>query len=459
MINLESILNAGLEFGSDFVEIFREQTRRSRLVYQDQEVDSVSASLDFGYGIRMIFGENVLYVHSSYDDADKLIYLMKELVDAHQIKPDSKTKLIGKQLSSLNTAHPIAVKPSSFQQKEKLNYLIKADKFARGHSSKVNQVTAGYSDEESDVLIYNSEGLYVEDQRIRSRFNINVTAAEKENLFSGSESPGALRGGEFLKDLDIEFYTKQAADRAVLMLNADYIKGGMQPVVMGSGFGGVIFHEACGHPLETESIRKNASPFVGKVGEKIASDCVTAIDDGTIGNSWGSINVDDEGMPSQKTVLIENGVLKTYMSDRIGAKQCGVARTGSARRQSFRYAPVSRMRNTYIDAGKDSVESMIKSVDNGLYAKIMGGGSVNPSTGEFNFAVQEGYRIENGEIKEPVRGASLIGKGHEIMPQISMVGSDLALAAGMCGASSGSVPVTVGQPTIKVDEILVGGKS
>lgn len=228
---------------------------------------------------------------------------------------------------------------------------------------------------------------------------------------------------------------------------------------MGNGFGGVIFHEACGHPLETEAIRKKSSPFVDRLGERIAQPCLTAIDDGTIPDSWGSISVDDEGSAPQKTVLIENGILKSYLADRIGAEEVGVPKTGSARRESYMYAPVSRMRNTYIAAGKDSFDSMLSGIEYGLFAKKMGGGSVNPSTGEFNFSVEEGYVIRNGKIAEPVRGATLIGKGDEILPKISMVGSDLELAAGMCGAASGSVPVTVGQPSLKVDEILVGGRS
>jgi TldD protein len=242
------------------------------------------------------------------------------------------------------------------------------------------------------------------------------------------------------------------------MLSSGYIEGKKMPVILGNGFGGVIFHEACGHPLETEAIRRKASPFTGKLGTQIAHSSLTAIDDGTIPNSWGSIAVDDEGGTPQKTILIENGILKNYISDRVGAQEVGVPRTGSARRQSYQYAPVSRMRNTYISPGTDSVEEMISSVDEGLYAQKMGGGSVNPATGEFNFAVQEGYRIRKGKICEPVRGASLIGRGQEILPLISMVGDDLEITAGMCGASSGSVPVTVGQPTIKVDEILVGGR-
>jgi TldD protein len=242
------------------------------------------------------------------------------------------------------------------------------------------------------------------------------------------------------------------------MADAGYIEGGTMPVVLGNGFGGVIFHEACGHPLETEAIRKSASPFCGKVGEAVGQSILTAIDDGTIANKWGSCNVDDEGKPTQRTILIENGILKSYLSDRIGARQVGVTRSGSARRESYKFAPVSRMRNTFIAPGPNSMEEMIRSIEFGLYAKKMGGGSVNPGTGEFNFAVQEGYAIRNGRIAEPVRGATLIGKGHEVLQKISMIANDLELAAGMCGAASGWVPTTVGQPTLKIDVILVGGR-
>jgi len=210
--------------------------------------------------------------------------------------------------------------------------------------------------------------------------------------------------------------------------------------------------------LETEAIRKNASPFCAKIGTSVGHSILTAIVDGTIANIWGSCNVDDEGTPMQKTVLIENGILNNYLSDRIGADQVVISRTGSARRESYKFAPVSRMRNTFIAPGPHEIEEMLRSIKFGLYAKKMGGGSVNPGTGEFNFAVQEGYALRNGKIAEPVRGATLIGKGFDVLSQISMIADDLDLAAGMCGAASGWVPTTVGQPTLKIDSILVGGR-
>jgi TldD protein len=228
--------------------------------------------------------------------------------------------------------------------------------------------------------------------------------------------------------------------------------------VIENGFGGVIFHEACGHLLETTSVAKGASIFCNMVGEQIAHPCVTAVDDGTMDGEWGSLAVDDEGHPTQRTVLIENGILKGYMVDKLGAKKTGYAVTGSGRRQNYRFAPTSRMRNTFIAPGSSKLDEMIGSVEYGLYAKKMGGGSVSPGTGEFNFAVQEGYMIRNGKIAEPVRGATLIGNGADILQKIVMVGDNFAMAAGRCGSISGTIPTNVGQPALKVSEIVVGGR-
>jgi TldD protein len=230
-------------------------------------------------------------------------------------------------------------------------------------------------------------------------------------------------------------------------------------VVIGNGFGGVIFHEACGHLLETTSVAKKASVFHDKMGEMIANPVVNAVDDGTMVNEWGSINIDDEGMPTQRTQLIKDGKLTNFLVDRVGGEKTGYPRSGSGRRQNYRFAPTSRMRNTFIEAGDSNLDEMIASIDKGIFASHMGGGSVQPGTGEFNFAVNEGYYVENGKIQYPVKSATLISTGPEVLKEISMVGSDFALACGMCGSSSGSIPTTVGQPALKVDEILVGGNA
>lgn len=457
---IESIIQAGLEYGADFVDIFKEETRRASLSLRDQKIESAAAGIDFGYGIRLIFGTQVLYLQTSRESEDHVLRLLKELMTAHgkSLKENSGQNVQYRDIEEANL-HKVQLRPSELGQEKKTDWLQRADLAAREISSKIKQVSTSAMDVSSHVLIANSEGLKIEDERVRCRMSIGTTAAEGGDMFTASESPGVMAGFEFFENLDIEFYAERAANRAVKMLSSGYVEGKKMPVIIGSGFGGVIFHEACGHPLETESIRKNASPFVGKLGQQIAHPSLTAIDDGRMPGIWGSINIDDEGMKTERTVLIEKGVLKNYLSDRVGAQQLNVRRTGSARRESFRYAPVSRMRNTFIDKGNDSFDEMLASTGDGLYAKVLGGGSVNPATGEFNFSVQEGYLVKKGKVTDPVRGATLIGKGHEILPKISMVGKDLDLAAGICGASSGAVPVTVGQPTLKVDEILVGGRS
>ena len=452
------IFEAGRSAGADFVEIFEEETHSSVLGLKDRHIETATAGTEYGIGIRLLYGTEVLYGFTSDDSEDALVKLVRTLAFGRIAGMAAKPVefLPQKRVADYNES---AFKdPRLLGQAVKQDFLFRADKAARSVSDKVAQVGSTVTDACSTISLMNSEGLNLTMNRARLRLNVTVTATDGTERLTTHDAPGALGGYELLADYSPEELASAAAERVVRMLSAGYIAGGQMPVVMGNGFGGVIFHEACGHPLETESVRRNASPFCGKLGEAIGQPCLTAIDDGTLDGVWGSLKYDDEGTPTQRTTLIENGILKTYMSDRVGATEVGIARTGSARRESYKYAPVSRMRNTFIAPGNDTLDSMIASVDNGLYAARMAGGSVNPATGEFNFAVDEGYVIRNGKICEPVRGATLIGKGHEIMPRISMVGSDWELAAGVCGASSGHVPVTVGQPSIKVDQILVGGR-
>ena len=452
------IFDAVKSAGADFVEIYEEETRSSMLGLKSSQLESATAGTEYGIGIRLIYGTEVLYGFTSDDSEDALVKLVKTLafgrIDKMGYTPVEFAP--EKRVADYNVA---AFKdPRVLGQAVKQDFLFRADQTARKISDKVVQVGASVTDSCSNITLMNSEGLNLSMNRARLRVNVTVTVSDGTERLTTHEAPGALGGYELLANYSPEALATDATERLLRMLSAGYIKGGQMPVVMGNGFGGVIFHEACGHPLETESVRRGASPFCGKLGEAIGQPCLTAIDDGTMEGVWGSLKFDDEGTPTQRTTLIENGILKTYMSDRVGAQEVGIARTGSARRESYKYAPVSRMRNTFIAPGKDTLDSMIASVDNGLYAARMAGGSVNPATGEFNFAVDEGYVIRGGKICEPVRGATLIGKGHEIMPRISMVGTDWEVAAGVCGASSGHVPVTVGQPSIKVDQILVGGR-
>ena len=309
-----------------------------------------------------------------------------------------------------------------------------------------------------NILIANTEGVYAQDRQIRTRIAISAVAEMDGEAQTGFFGPGRRMGMEMFDEIDPKEVGLHAAKQAVVMAGAGYCPAGVMPVAIGNGFGGVIFHEACGHSLEASAVAYGQSQFVGKLGQKIANEKVTAIDDATIPNAWGSINIDDEGTPAQRKVLIEKGVLKSYMIDKFNGRRMGMPSTGSSRRQTYSFTPTSRMSNTYIAEGTDKNEDIIASMEYGLFAKDMGGGSVNPTTGEFNFAVNEGYLVRNGKICEPVRGASLVGKGSDIIMDIDMVGTGLDLGTGMCGSSSGSIPTTVGQPLIRVSHITVGGR-
>ncbi len=450
------IFESGLQQGADFTEVFVEDSVSSSINLLDQKIDEINSSNSFGIGIRLLYGNEAYYGYSSDPDEASLLKLTKNLGQSRNVGESAGVQPFEHQ--AVQDIHHVAVNPQTVSKTERVDLLRKLDELTRCHGTEVSQVNANMVEKKRSVLIANSEGLWTEDARSYSRMRLSAVAEKSDGPQTASESPGVLGGYEFFQQLNLDELAENAAQSALRMAGAGYIDGGTMPVILGNGFGGVIFHEACGHPLETEAIRKNASPFCDKIGERVGRSILNAIDDGTIVNKWGSCNVDDEGTPTQKTVLIENGILKNYLSDRIGAGQVGIPRSGSARRESYKFAPVSRMRNTFIAPGNDNFEEMLRTIKFGLYAKKMGGGSVNPGTGEFNFAVQEGYAVRNGKIAEPVRGATLIGKGFDVLSQISMISDDLELAAGMCGAASGWVPTTVGQPTLKIDSILVGGR-
>ncbi|MFO7896874.1 MAG: TldD/PmbA family protein, partial [Candidatus Cloacimonadales bacterium] len=433
-----------------------ENTFNSTIAFNDNKTKQNVVGNDFGAGIRVFYGHTAIYAYTN-DLSEKALLDAAEAV--------SKAAQSGQIVASLDLTkksiqniHPIQIPNNTVSKQDKIDFIRKVNAASRDYSSQISQVDVRFIEKSQHVMIANSEGLWVEDDRNYSRAYISSIASSGKEKQVGGEGPGGMAGYEFFQSLDPEKLGRETARVAVTMLNADYAPSGKFPVVIDNGFGGVIFHEACGHSLETTSVAKGASVFAGKMGEKIASSCVTALDDGTIPNAWGSENIDDEGMPTQKTVLIQDGILKSYMVDRMGSLKTGYARTGSGRRQNYKFAPASRMRNTYIANGQDKFDDMIASIDNGIYAAKMGGGSVSPGTGDFNFSVSEGYLIRDGKIAEPVRGATLIGNGAAALTKISMVSDNMDMAQGMCGSVSGSVPTNVGQPAIKIDEIIVGGR-
>ncbi len=453
----ERVLSAAASTGADYAELFAEKTFDRSVNMVDKKVNAVNDAVIAGASIRVFKGLRSVAASTVDTSEEGLMRCAKRAAEAlgegtAEMEIVLKERLFG-------DVHPIKIVPGSVPVKEKID-LLKAGYFAAlDYDPCIKQATGVLLDIDHNILIANSEGVYTKDRQIRTRMNITAVAEKDGETQSGGCRPGARMGLElFTEQIDPKDVGREAGRQAVVMAGAGYCPAGTYPVVIDNGFGGVIFHEACGHSLEASSVAYGTSQFCDKLGQKIANEKVTAVDDGTIPNAWGSINIDDEGTPSRRNVLIENGILKSYMIDKFGGRKLNMAPTGNARRQSYSYVTTSRMTNTFIEAGTDENDDIIASVDFGLYAKQMGGGSVNPATGSFNFAVNEGYMIRNGKVCEPVRGAALVGTGSEILMKIDMVGKLLECGQGMCGSSSGSIPTNVGQPMIRVSSITVGGR-
>lgn len=446
------IIAEGIHLGADFVDVFIERTQTDGIVFRNSQADDIQSGTIFGIGIRLIFGEQALYGYTNSVDREELLRITRLL----GARINKQGKSITLSFEKLTYPKIPTLNDKEVDAKYKLAHLKKIDDLLR-KDAKTSQVMLNFTKKKQLIEVYNSEGLFATEERPYIRLYHQVVMKDGSLQSEAGLGPGAIGGWEFIENMNMAQMCEDLLRQARATLYASPCPGGVMPVVIDNGFGGVIFHEACGHLLETTSVEKKASVFWDKMGEQIAHSAVTALDDGTVPNAWGSLSIDDEGMPTQKTTLIENGILKRFISDRLGEMKTGHKRTGSGRRQSYKFAPASRMRNTFIQSGPHEFNEIISSVPKGIYARKMGGGSVDPSTGQFNFSVQEAYLIKNGKITTPVKGATLIGKGSEIMSKISMVGKDLKLEAGMCGSISGSIPTTVGQPLIKVDEILVGG--
>ncbi len=449
-------MGKALSTGADYAEIFAEHTQSKNIGIVSEKVDKVADAVISGVGIRIFKGTRCVSGSASSLSREAVLDCASRVADAMSGTAGISHIILRERL--FGDIHPVKIVPGSVGNTYKIDYLRQACTAAKEYDAQISQVLGKYLEVDHKILIATSEGLLAQDRQIRTRVMISSIASKGGENQTGGYNPGARKGVELFEDFDPVELGRRASGQAVTMLNAGYIDAGTMPVAIENGFGGVIFHEACGHSLEASCVALGQSQFAGKLGQQIANSKVTAIDDGTIPNGWGSINIDDEGTPSQKNVLIENGILKTYMIDKLNGRRMGMASTGSSRRQSYQYEPTSRMTNTYIAAGEDRDEDIIGSIEYGLYAKEMGGGSVNPVTGQFNFSVMEGYIIRNGKVCEPVRGASLIGKGSDIIMNIDMVGKNVARGQGMCGASSGSIPTDVGQPLIRVSSITVGGR-
>lgn len=453
---IEKILDCVVSYGADYAEVFYEDTERTRINLVDSQVSKCACGQERGIGIRLFRGFKSEYLYSTDIREEKVLGLLKERLSIGGV--------FGKRTPLFRIdPHEITVPglfPGDMRLKGKISLLKEAVEAGKNESGSIVQGRACYVDEDQKVQIANTEGVYAEDRRVRTRTRFMMTAANEryENRQTGFSGPGAMKGPEFLQSEIVVEQAKEAARSAEAMLGARPCPVGRMPVIIANGFGGLFFHEACGHSLEGSSTASGCSEFAGKLGQKIASEKVTLIDDGSLAGEWGSLGIDDEGVLTRKNVLIERGVLKGYLLDRLNAKRMGLEPTGSSRRENYRFAPVSRMTNTYIAPGTDHLEDMISSVEKGLFVKGINAGSVDPATGEFNFNTGETYLIEKGRVTAPLMSATLIGTGRDILPRVDMVSDRFALGQGYCYAESGQLPIGAGQPAVRITEMTVGGK-
>ncbi len=447
-----------LRGGADFVEVFAEHSKNDVITYSNKKIENVADTVVSGVGIRAFLGVRTFFACTTDLTPSGLKECALRVAQAVGGHADTIPEFYLAERINPNI-NPIKVLPSDVPAKVRAELLRSGCVKAYDYDSKIIQVAGNLISYDKQFVVANSEGLYTGDRQVRTRMFIQAVASDGSVNQVGSCSPGRSMGIELFDMITPEYIGNEAARQAMVNLGAVPCPSGKMTVAIENGFGGVIFHEACGHSLEATSVAIGMSQMAGKLGQQIANPKVTAIDDGTIPNAWGSCNIDDEGNPMVRRVLIKDGILNSYMIDRLGSRRMGMPHTASGRRQSYAYETTSRMTNTFIDNGPDKNEDIIASIDNGIYCKAMGGGSVNPFTGAFNFSVNEGYIIRNGKICEAVRGASLIGTGSEVIQKIDMVGQNLETAQGMCGSSSGSVPTDVGQPLIRVSDITVGGQA
>ncbi len=456
---LEHYLGAALSEGGDYADLYFEHTTTSSILVDESLVKTASEGISVGCGIRVVAGEQTGYAYS--DDLAPERILKAAKIAARIASGPAQVSTVG--LSTLESQHdfyPVVHAPTDEGLDPKLDLVRRADAAARAYDSRIGQVRVSYADQIRHVLIAGSDGRMVTDFQPLVRLNVFTLAQEGSNRQSGSSGGGGRVPLEFFTgDRSPEWFAKEAARQAIVQLSAQDAPAGEMEVVLGPGWPGILLHEAIGHGLEADFNRKGISAFSGRIGQRVASDICTVVDDGTIPDRRGSLNVDDEGVPTQHNVLIENGILKGYLQDKLSAGLTHTSLTGNGRRESYEHIPMPRMTNTYMLAGKDDPQDIIRSVKHGLYAVYFGGGQVDITSGKFVFSASEAYLIEDGKVTAPVKGATLIGDGPTVLTRVSAVGNDLKLDTGIgtCGKEGQSVPVGVGIPTMKVDRLTVGG--
>lgn len=448
----ERVLARALANGGRFAEVFAERRGGLTMAIDESRIESVQSGAEEGAGVRVIDGGTTYFAHVDGLDSADLERAADEAASALRGERREPRALRAEAVTPL----PIEHRPEDVAASRKAGLLRELDERGRSQGGEVAQFTASYAEARRQVTVANSDGLLASDDRTRTRIGAQAVARRGDTVETGAETLGGHRGFELLED-DPALIAEQAARKALVLLDAGPAPSASMPVVVGGGFGGVLFHEMTGHGLEADHIQKGASVYVGKLGEQVAQPLLNAYDDGRLPGEWGSDAIDDEGVPTQKTQVIEDGRLTAYLYDHVTAEREGVASTGNGRRESFRHLPIPRMTNTYIAPGNVSPEEIIADVDNGFYAVSFGGGQVDPATGDFVFGVSEGYLIEAGKVTRPCRGATLIGNCLEALAAIDAVGDDFFMKTGICGKGGQRAPVGTGQGHVRVQAMTVGG--
>ncbi len=449
-------LTVALRSGGDFAEVFAEDRSSSSAHFDDGRVEDLVSGRRRGAGVRVVRGESTGYAHT----ADLSEGGLREAAAAAATAArgtTAETRVVDLERRAVPPTHAVTRPPDGVAKDAKIELLGRADAAARERGAGIGQVSASYVDGRRHILVANSDGLLVEDDQVRTRFSVSCVAVGDTGRRTGTEAPGRTVGFELFDDISPEAVATVAADRALTMLRARPAPSGPIPVVLKRGAGGVLFHEACGHGLEADLVDRDASVFAGQVGEQVASPLVTLVDDGRYAREWGTYAIDDEGNPAGRTTLIEDGVLTDFLWDRLRADKAGRVSTGNGRRETYQHLPMVRMTNTYLLEGHDDPDDIIASTPSGIYCVALGGGQVDPATGDFVFGVTEAYLIEDGKVTDPVRAAQLIGNGPDVLRRIDAVGNDFDTWAGTCGKNGQGVPVSSGQPTLRVAELTVGG--
>ncbi|HXX89478.1 MAG TPA: TldD/PmbA family protein [Acidimicrobiales bacterium] len=452
---VQRVLGAALARGGEFAEVFAEDRRGTAAVLDDGRVEELSTGRDRGAGVRVVVGETTGYAHTA--DLSEAGLLAAADAAAAVARAGGASRVVPLEPVSAPRPNEVALAPETVSKDRKIELLRRADDAARAAGGAVSQVSASYGDARRRVLVANSEGVLAADDQVRTRFAVTCVAVGDAGMQTGFESTALTLGFELFDTVDVGELAAVAARRALSKLTARPAPSGEVPVVLASGSGGILFHEACGHGLEADHIVKDSSVYVGQVGNLVASPLVTLVDDGTVGPQWGSFAVDDEGRPAQRNVLVEDGVLTDYMWDYVRARKEGRVSSGNGRRQSYRHLPMVRMTNTFLINGTDDPDEILAQTPSGVYVAKLGGGQVNTTTGDFVFGTNEAYLIEDGRITEPLRDANLIGNGPEVLRRIDAVADDFAMTPGTCGKDGQSVPVGCGQPTLRITGVTVGG--